>query len=175
MFNGWTFYRGPSVIDSSPILGIVSSVVTPSENIATGPMVQTYIIREDVSPTVAIRSGKDYSVCGDCKLRNRVCYVLPWHGPGVIWREYHKGNYPLLNKPGEVLTLLAAQRHLRIGSYGDPAAIPIESWWRLMTYFPRGHTGYTHQWKHPWGHSFRGILQASCDTPEDYVLAKTMG
>lgn len=50
------FYRGPSLIDGSPIVGIA---VFPAgkANAKTGAMLQTYILRDDMSPMKAIQSG----------------------------------------------------------------------------------------------------------------------
>ncbi|NBU71905.1 MAG: hypothetical protein EBS53_10740, partial [Bacteroidetes bacterium] len=64
--NGFLFYRGASPIDRAPLIGIAT---LESENRKTGNMVQTWILREDISPTMARSIGEDRSFCGDCSVR----------------------------------------------------------------------------------------------------------
>ena len=65
---GFVVYEGPSELDGSPIVVIVNRIFTASDNAKTGDIVQTFIIRSDVSPLDALKSGEDVSVCGDCCL-----------------------------------------------------------------------------------------------------------
>ena len=59
-----------------------------------------------------------------------------------------------------------------MGSYGDPAAVPVEFFHRILARCT-GHTGYTHQWRdHP---EYQGMLQASCDNATDYDEATKDG
>ena len=67
--NGYIFYEGPSAIDGAPIVVIATGFASATGNRKTGDMVQTYIIRQDVKPTDALRTGQDASICGDCKHR----------------------------------------------------------------------------------------------------------
>jgi hypothetical protein len=61
---------------------------------------------------------------------------------------------------------------LRLGSYGDPAAIPHDVWTTLLARVA-GHTGYTHQWRaFP---EYADILMASCDSAADRVQARVLG
>lgn len=55
-------YQGPSLIDGSPIVCIA---IIGSGNVKTGSMIQTYIIRSDISPMEASKSGLDYAICGN--------------------------------------------------------------------------------------------------------------
>lgn len=64
--TGFVIYEGPSVLDGAPIVAIA---VTASDNRKTGNMVQTYILRRDVHPSEALRTGDDASIRGDCKHR----------------------------------------------------------------------------------------------------------
>jgi len=145
-------YNGPSLIDGQPIvvIGIIAS-----NNTKTGNMLQTHIIRSDVNPIEASKSGADYSICGDCIHRglptdnpdkktalNRTCYVNLGQGPLQVYKAYKAGKYPTAS-PEEV-TRLGAKRMIRLGTYGDPAAVPSSVWDSLLKE-SRGHTGYTHQ------------------------------
>jgi hypothetical protein len=63
---------------------------------------------------------------------------------------------------------------LRIGSGGDPCAVPEHVWLPLISRVA-AHTGYTHQWRNPVAAWARGVLQASCDGFADYLDATAHG
>lgn len=67
--QGLVLWEGPSRLDGAPIVLIATGMRRGSSNEKTGPMVQTWILRQDVAPHVAQRTGADASVCGDCPLR----------------------------------------------------------------------------------------------------------
>jgi hypothetical protein len=70
----------------------------------------------------------------------------------------------------------AAGRPLRLGSYGDPAAVPVAVWHSLISYLrPEKRTGYTHQWRDGRFVEFRTLCMASCDSAADVVDAETAG
>jgi hypothetical protein len=50
MSNGIVIYRGPSILDGSPIVVIATGLGSGSSNRKTGALVQTWILRDDVSP-----------------------------------------------------------------------------------------------------------------------------
>jgi hypothetical protein len=153
--NAAVIYRGPSVLDGSPIVVIA----TPSSsNRKTGGMLQTWIIRADVDPITANRTGTDSAICGDCPLRGladpykekgtanfRGCYVALHQAPLSVFKTFQRGRYPEL-KPDE-LTDYGASQNIRLGAYGDPAAVPVWVWVRLLKACD-GWTGYTHQKDH---------------------------
>ena len=98
--RGVILYRGPSQLDGKPIVAIAT---LKTYNEKTGDMVQTWILREDVAPTVAINTGDDVSVCGNCPLRGRLengrnvgraCYVQVRNAPRAMWHAYRAGRYP---------------------------------------------------------------------------------
>ena len=66
--QNFVFYRGPSQLDGSPIVGIATM---DSGNRKTGSMIQTWIIRDDVHPVVASRTGADSAVRGNCPHRGQ--------------------------------------------------------------------------------------------------------
>lgn len=67
--NGVVLYEGPSAIDGSPIVAIVTGFKDPSKNDKTGTMLQVWILRADVEPHEAQKTGADSAVCGDCPMR----------------------------------------------------------------------------------------------------------
>ena len=140
-------------------------------------MIQTYIIREDIDPYTATKFGDDSSVCGDCPLKpseSGVCYVLTFRGPAAIYRSYLKhGATPIEQMKGHHIQRALGFRRVRLGAYGDPAAIPVSAWGNLLQY-SKGWTGYTHQWR-TCEQELKRYCQASCDSAQDVVDAMAQG
>jgi hypothetical protein len=170
--KGCVVYHGPSRLDGSEIVVIL----TASKNRKTGARtVQSWILRADRDPLSASRAGADESVCGDCPHRWHTggkCYVNIGQAPLSVWRAWRDGKYPAL-APRDAARLLGG-RLLRIGSYGDPCAVPTGVWRALLRGADR-HTGYTHQWHRPGAHHYRRFLRASCDTQAQAHAARSLG
>lgn len=165
-------YEGPSLINGRPIVAIAT---VGSSNAKTGPMVQTWILPADMSPVDAVRNGADESVCGDCPQRHYLgghCYVLPFQAPRSVYMAWKRGTYDTPKHKKRVLSALIASP-LRIGAYGDPAAIPVSVWARLAQKAP-GRTGYTHQWR-KCDPELARYCMASCDTPQEAIEARAKG
>ena len=145
--NGLIVYRGPSQLDPDvEIVAIVTGLTGRSANRKTGAMVQTWIMRTDIEPHKAIKSGLDSAVCGDCPFSGgQGCYVITFQAPLAVYRAFKRGVYP---EASYVLDIRAAgaTRAVRIGSYGDPAAVPTGVW-SALTADAKTWTGYTHQWR----------------------------
>jgi hypothetical protein len=177
MSNGYVIYEGPSAIDGAPIVVIATGFDAKTRNAKTGDMIQTWIIRADVSPVEAIRQKLDSSVCGDCLHRSnpetgkRTCYVKVWQAPRSIYEAYKRGIYPRISIAE--LAHKCAQRMIRFGSYGDPYAAPF--WlWEAMASAAKGWTGYTHQWR-KLGKDWQRLLMASADSLADMESAHSAG
>lgn len=175
MSDGVEFYRGPSVLTGEPIVAIATGLSGRSHNEKTGPMVQAWIMRSDLAPMPAARQGADAAICGDCTHRGdgdgygRTCYVTLWLAPNNVYKAL--GAYPLASWPD--LRRLLVGRHIRLGAYGDPAAIPFEVW-RAVLVSVAGWTGYTHQWA-SCDPRFKRVLMASVDTPAEWSAAQGAG
>lgn len=171
--NGYVIYRGPSLLDGSPIVAV--AITKKSANEKTGNMVQTYIIRDDVEPHVALRTGQDSSVCGDCKHRpanGGACYVLVFQGPLSVYRADKRGAYPA---DLAAASAASAGRMVRLGSYGDPAAVPTHVW-QSLTAKAAGHTGYTHQWaNYQTDPALMSLVMASVDNDDEASQAAIAG
>lgn len=211
--DGYVLYDGPSAFDGEPII-VVATLA--SENVKTGGMVQTWVLRKDMSPQEAIDTGGDYSICGDCVHRGdpvpegerrrrprrlitpkeaargvgiasgpptrkgfvypvregRTCYVVAAQAPTSVWKAFHRKVYPKLAE-GQ-LPLLAWGRLVRIGTYGDPAAVPARIW-ETLAWHSVGWTGYTHQWRMPEAQRLRRILMASVDSDLERREARSTG
>ncbi len=128
------------------------------------------------------------------------CYVDVGRAPEGIWHAYHrtvnpsvvrscprcrkaarrgKGikywvanpPYGTVTKRGEIARLGEGQ-DIRVGSHGDPAAVP--AWvWKAFTKNARTVRGYTHRWKN--AQHLQGICRASVDTPKERAAAKRLG
>lgn len=145
-------YCGPSMLDGSPIVVLAS---TGSSNVKTGPMIQTWIMRADLNPSEASARKADSSVCGKCPRRHALggdCYVQIVHAPRSVWESWDRQDRPGTNwtDPGVILPLTqdARDHGLRLGSYGDPMAVPAQVWQDLVSALqPRSVVGYTHAWR----------------------------
>lgn len=145
-------YHGPSAYDGSPIMAILQR---GSSNSKTGSMSQLFILSADADPITASRMGADYSVCGNCKHKgnaapdkqtgwadNRTCYVNLLHAPFQKYNSFKQGKYKQATTIGEVQALLHGQG-LRIGAYGDPAALPT-GLCEMLVNMADYSTSYTH-------------------------------
>lgn len=160
--NGAVIYRGPSLLDGSPIVVIVTGIRDKSQNAKTGNMLQTWILRADVEPHLAVRSGEDSGICGDCKHAGTTCYVQVERAPLAVYRAWLRGSYSDWTEAFPVRAL--AERSIRLGAYGDPAAVPFKVWRRVFAQKLVGWTGYTHQWKNPAHRQLRNYVMASVDS-----------
>ena len=151
MKNG-IIYKGQSLLDGKHIVAIATY---SDRNTNTGQVIQTYIIRQAISPLDETKIGKDVCICGDCEFRgeansdperkqakNRKCYVNLGQGPTIIYKAYKRGVY----QTGEARTM-GRDRFVRVGTYGDPAAVPAHIWDDLLSECETW-TAYTHQ--KPW-------------------------
>lgn len=173
-------YRGPSMLDGAPIVCIASGLDGSSSNGKTGPMIQVWIMREDIAPHHAQKTGDDSSVCGDCKKKPSVakgsgmlpCYVKTFQGPRSTW----EGSRKLPTMPLESVreAIQASGYAVRLGAYGDPSALPADVLTALTVDAP-AHTGYTHQWRDRRFQWLRYLVMASVDTVEERDQAHALG
>ena len=171
--SGFIFYRGPSLIDGAPIVGV--AITKKSSNSKTGNMVQTYILLDNgKSPVDNAKALLDSSICGDCIHRRGLkgsCYVNLGQGPRAVADGIVRGIYPhSLEQAAQACT----GRIVRLGAYGDPAAIPFEYWQALLVN-ASGNTGYSHQWKTGINPKVMEYCMASADTPEQALHAQALG
>ena len=180
-YTGVILYEGPSKIDGKPIVAIARRITEASGNVKTGAMVQTFIMRQDIAPHEALKTGDDSSVCGDCKLRPihkgaTRCYVRVYQAPLSVWNAYQRGRYaaPDVDFDSALLPELFAGLSFRIGSYGDPAAVPAATW-KTATRLVKNRTGYTHQWNKKIGAGLKKLCMASADNAADVASATAKG
>lgn len=173
--NGIILWQGFSRIDNAPIVAIAIGIANGSTNRKTGDMLQTYILRSDIAPTDAIATGADVSICGDCPHRGdgtgkgRTCYVNVGQGAQSVWKAYKRGIYPVADD----VAAIGALRVVRLGTYGDPAAVPVAVWDALVSRAV-AHTGYTHAWRGI-GSAYQHLCMASADSVRDMRDAHATG
>lgn len=186
--HAFKFYEGPSMIDGSPIIAIAT---VSSGNSKTGNIVQTWIMPATVDPITAVKNGNDAAVCGTCKYRpitalirnmdgttNTRCYVNTGQAPLSIFGANQRGVYPLV--PIDQLHTMVAGMIVRLGSWGDPFAVPLRYWLALVQ-DAASHRGYTHGWRTLSALPERErvlwqrLLMASVDSPEEYSEARAYG
>jgi hypothetical protein len=167
-------YKGPSLLDDQPIVVIATY---SNRNAKTGRVVQTYILRADINPLEASKTGEDYSICGDCPMRGEVttdpqrkiakgrkCYVNLGQGVLIVFKSFLRGVY----NEGSARDM-GRGRFVRVGTYGDPAAVPSEVWDELLAECETW-TAYTHQ--KPWRPD---IAMQSADSHTEAVMHWTAG
>jgi hypothetical protein len=202
--NGFVLYDGPSLYDNAPIVVIATGFKKPSINPKTKDMIQIAIMRSDIHPQNAIRSGEDKSVCGLCKHRgivkrvsdiqlshhrteetrlssNRSCYVDIRHIISM-WRKYKGltkgGTYPKVTRDEIANLFKKANYPPRFGDYGDPAMVPLWVWKEVARGAREGGwkwTGYTSQWRLKRVQPYKPYLQASVNTYDEQEQAREMG
>lgn len=158
------------MIDGGPIVSAITGIDRPSLNAKTGPMLQNWILCADTNPLSALRDGADVSVCGDCKLRGdggkgRTCYVAMHRAPLNVFKS--------LGEATPVQPKQLVKQAIRLGSYGDPAAVPTERT-HYVVKLARMVTGYTHQWR-TCDQELKKFLMASVDSEQERDEAKQMG
>ncbi len=190
----YVMWEGISLIDNETPIVVLMSINPPSAksrtkkdknksaNTKTGFMAQTYIIRQDMKPSVAHKQGLDPAICGDCPMRspasggNNACYVNIWRGGNQVWGSYQRGTAKTREEGLAKLRKVFADGRkpsLRIGTYGDPSAAPAALWEELFS-IGDGWTGYTHQWRNPRVQEYQKWMMASADTVEERLEAKAM-
>lgn len=181
--QGFIAWSGPSQLDGKPIVLIVTQLSPQRDRInrKTDAMAQTYILRSDIHPVDALRTGEDGSICGTCIHRPdaaalpklvRSCYVVP-RGFNTVYAAFQRGSYPDISNNALLQAVLLAGKALRMGSYGDPAAVPYEVWQNLAQFTSKT-TGYTHQWR-TCDVRFSSLLMASADTMSQVDQANAAG
>jgi hypothetical protein len=176
--SGYIIYRGPSMLDGKPI--VVVAITKKSSNVKTGDMVQTYILADNgKSPVETVKALEDASICGDCKHRRGTggaCYVNLGQGPRAVADGVVRGIYPHIRDSEEFADLsdLGKDRIIRLGTYGDPAAVPEYVWWSLLVH-AKTWTGYTHQWKDDRFQWLKAYVMASADSAFERWDAKDRG
>lgn len=174
--NSFLLYSGPA---ARPYRGDVTVVVFLSEsNPKTGPCIAVAILPGDGRDAAQARArGEDLSACGSCTLRSLAsggkggCYVS---GPALMG---YAGSASAAWRRADPFAMPEAPAGLpmRLGAYGDPAAVPSEVLARLESWHDGMAWGYTHGWRHSAAQHLRASCMASCETNADTIEARAKG
>jgi hypothetical protein len=183
MSNSGIIYRGPSLIDGKPIVVVATY---SNRNRKTGTMVQTYILVDGMKPTDASKCGADFSICGNCPHRGiatddptkkqavkRSCYVVLGQGPTIIHKSVERGVYPTV-EGHQAIAAIGRGRMVRLGTYGDPAAVPSYIWESLISEAV-GHTAYSHQSDCATADTRPDMYMTSADNADQAIAAWSRG
>jgi hypothetical protein len=166
--NGVIFYKGKSEITGESIVGVATGLKIPSRNAKTGDVIQTFILRSDLNPLFAVLQDKDKAICGNCPLKytnSNLCYVNVSKSVSHVYNCFKRNNYAYTD-------VLNTVKSIRLGSYGDPTAIPIKIWQKILK--NKSFVGYTHNWKfcNP---KWRNYLLASIESPKLIAVLNNLG
>tara|TARA_R100001480_G_scaffold150812_4_gene151739 strand:+ start:4096 stop:4935 length:840 start_codon:yes stop_codon:yes gene_type:complete len=163
-------YKGISLLDNeTPIMVVMSGFTKDSTNGKTGPLVQLYILPVHETPKDIYFSGSS-AVCGDCKYNgNNGCYVR-WSNLGSVWKSAKSQSAIPMTLSKEFLRGL----RVRVGAAGDPAAVPVSVWSKLLSTC-ENYTGYTHQWNKPEYQDMQDLFMASVDNARENEKARALG
>lgn len=181
--NRMLVWQGPSALTGEHIIVLatganpVGSKARSSSNAKTGNMIQISILGASMSPTDAIREGRDVDVCGDCIHRSKAsgglgdCYthknLRRGYAQTSTWQAHQRNG----SLPFDVERFRG--RRVRFGAYGDPAAVPFEVWEAIAS-VASGFTGYTHQWRTA-DPRFAELFMASADSEQDEIDSNAKG
>jgi hypothetical protein len=77
--------------------------------------------------------------------RQRACYVNVHQAPLAVWEAWRqRGSYVSFDAAQHLQLFRGGM--VRLGSYGDPCAVPY-SVWSPVVRVASGRTGYTHAWQ----------------------------
>lgn len=180
-------YRGPSIIDGRPI---VVAFYTGTKNRKVGNAPSIAILPDAPDYRSAFINAP--SVCGGCPFLGSMhakgekrtqggCYAWALSMPiAAQLKAITAGRY--IEGPGAWTLTHAhinatAPRIIRIGTVGDPAAVPQWVWDRLRAGLPYDTTpqSYSHQWRRPDAQHLRSWTMASVESAADAAKAHAMG
>ena len=176
--NSYLVWEGESFIDGSPIFLVLTGFVFPTSNRRTGrSMIQSWILQKNLTPTSAAKQGLDVGICGSCemKMSKLACCYVNLLGVNNIYYKHLTGTYSKFGA-NEIATLKRYRYPIRIGSYGDPTAVPFDVWEPII-FASNKHTGYTHRWRdlENDAHHWKNYLMASVHTESEAEEAQKMG
>ena len=171
---GLILYKGPSALDQSRDIVVIATL--SSKNRKTANMIQVWILSADTHPVQLSADKLDDLICGNCHHRQSLggaCYVNIGQAPAAVFKAYQRGLYPVYDP--SIHAGLFKGRKIRLGAYGDPAAMPFEIAAHVVS-LADGHTGYTHQQHHAgFDPRFLTLCMVSADTRKQAAAAHTIG
>lgn len=163
-----------AVIIYNTVVLVLTNIRGGSRNAKTGDMVQSWVF-DRTKLTAKVFGAK----CEECPMVAQ-CYVMKGTQAHNSVRRATLKALGLLsgNTSYKVTTLqqvlpMLSGRPLRLGSYGDPSAIPLDDL-RALVSAADGHTGYTHFWRSS-DPAYAQFLMASVEDLPSEMLAQSLG
>lgn len=178
--TGVLLYKGPSMLDPEVEIVAIMTLWSKNEKTAGSSRMyqpQLYILRADsTAPQDHVKAGTDQAICGSCPFAGgQGCYVLVHNAPRSVWSAYRRGRYPVVSDR-TLRLLLSPARYIRLGAYGDPAALPLHVLERIEAHkrSDARTVGYTHQWRDV-APDYARWLMASVETVRGTFEARAAG
>lgn len=176
---GFIPWAGASQLDGrTPIRLCATGLKRPSKNVKTGPMVQTWIQATRVAPGDALGRAAEAAICGGgthaCPHSSQPgsdgsCYVDVHKAPRSVHAAAKAGTYA---RGWRAFADAVAGRYVRLGAYGDPAAVPVLIL-QAIAAASAGWTGYTRQWQRfP---TLARLCMASVSSSAERARARALG
>ena len=163
------YIKGSMIIyEDDEVYVVATGMLRPSNNVKTGPMTQTFIHKKRGKITNKTKGAG----CKGCPVFE-ACYVRWEQAPLSVHKSYKGKRYRKMEWGWEDLAQVS-RFPLRIGSAGDPTAVPASTWEKLLPY-AKTWTGYTHRWSLPENISFRGFCMASVHSVDEMKEANSLG
>jgi len=184
----FVLYKGPSMLSKGRD---IVAILRTAGNTKTGKKEAwgLWIIPLDIGKSMFnkdVPPGSHMSVCGSCPLGGsytlggditRLCYVNA-QGVNALARSYFKSNV----NGGFYEAAKELERNppniVRVGSWGDGAALPtrvLKKLFKLLKKHKVGHTAYTHQWRVDARKVIRQNFMASVHNQEEREQANSKG
>jgi hypothetical protein len=168
-------WQGNSAFDGSRIAAVLT---LRSENVKVGNAPQLWMVRTDVHPCEkGAQDGPCPSTCNGRADRLGFCYVVRMQGPLAIFNRLARNGYPRVDPrtiPGvREIRRETYGRAIRLGAWGDPAAIPVDVL-RGLESVGSPMIGYTHAWSTCSPDMARWTM-ASVESIEQRAAAKALG
>jgi hypothetical protein len=154
------------------IFAALTGLTTQSKNKKTGAMLGVSILPIAEKPSDSIKHKNDGPQCGGCSAAANSpgpwwCYVNPVALNGVWGATVRQKVSKLVDK-----FLQLSPVPIRLGTYGDPAKLPIKLLKKLVS--GRKWTGYTHKWQ-TCSPEYSALLMASIDRTNSKAAAIALG
>jgi hypothetical protein len=163
-----------AVLIYNTVVLVLTNIRGGSRNAKTGDMIQSWVF-DRTKLTERVFGAK----CEECPMVSQ-CYVMKGTQAHNSVRRATLKALGLLsgNTSYKVTTLesvlpMLAGRPIRLGSYGDPSAIPLDDL-RALVSASSGHTGYTHFWRTS-DPDYSEFLMASVEDLASEMLAQSLG
>ena len=133
--------------EDGSIFAALTGLTSQSKNKKTGNMLGISILPIEEKPSDSIKHKNDSAQCGSCALAAGSegawsCYVNPVALNAVWGATVAKKVSKMVGKFLEL-----NRTPIRLGTYGDPALLPLKLIKKIIGNKGRKWTGYTHQWE----------------------------